>query len=108
MKISIDSLSQFSDQFRMAGRITQFSYEALGLLYDFLEDAYPDYELDVVALCCDYTEQDWDDIATSYDIDLTGFDNDDDDGRKQAVLNYLNDNTCVVGETNSGFIFAQF
>jgi hypothetical protein len=108
MKISIDSRSQFSDQFRMTGRITQFSYEALSLLYDFLEDTDPDYELDVIALCCEYEEQDWDDIASSYDIDLTGFDNDDEEGQKQAVFNYLNDNTTIVGETNSGFIYAQF
>ena len=108
MKISIDSRSQFSDQFRMAGRITQFSYEALSLLYDYLEESDPDYDLDVIALCCEYVEQDWDDVASSYDIDLTGFDNDDDEGQKQAVFNYLNDNTSVVGETNSGFIYACF
>jgi hypothetical protein len=105
MKISIDSRSQFSDQFRMAGRITQFSYEALSLLYDFLEDTDPDYELDVVELCCEYVEQDFDDIASAYDIDILGMDEQE---SKQHIMNYLCDNTMVVGETNSGFIYAQF
>jgi hypothetical protein len=105
MKISIDSRSQFSDQFRMAGRITQFSYEALCLLYDFLEDTDPDYELDVVELCCEYIEQDFDDIASAYDIDILGLEEQE---AKQHIMNYLCDNTTVVGETNSGFIYAQF
>lgn len=90
----------------MAGRGDQFSYEALSLLYDFLEDTNPDYELDVIELCCEYIEQDWDDIASSYDIDLSDCRNDED--RKGEVLSYLECNTTVVGETNSGFIFAQF
>ena len=108
MKISVNSVSQFSGQFQKAGRITQFSYEALGLLYNYLEEVNPDYELDVIELCCEYIEQDWDDIATSYDIDLSGCDKDDIDACKGAVLNYLECNTSIVGETNSGFIFAQF
>ena len=108
MKISVNSISQFSDQFRMTGRITQFSYEALTMLYDYLEDVNPDYELDVIELCCEYIEQDWDDIASSYDIDLSQCDKDDIDACKGEVLNYLECNTSIVGETNSGFIFAQF
>ena len=78
------------------------------MLYDYLEESDPDYDLDVIALCCEYIEQDWDDVASSYDIDLPEFDNADDEGQKQAVFNYLAENTSVVGETNSGFIFAQF
>lgn len=78
------------------------------MLYDFLEDTDPDYELDVIALCCEYVEQDWDDIASDYDIDLSECDPDDNDKCKQVVFNYLNDNTTIVGETNSGFIYAQF
>jgi hypothetical protein len=108
MKISVNSISQFSEQFQKANRTCQFSYEALTLLYNYLEDVNPDYELDVIELCCEYIEQDWDDIATSYDIDLTQCNKDDIDACKGAVLNYLECNTSVVGETNNGFIFAQF
>ena len=106
MKISVNSISQFSDQFQKANRTCQFSYEALGLLYNYLEEVNPDYELDVIELCCEYIEQDWDDIASSYDIDLTECR--DDDESIAEVRSYLECNTSVVGETNSGFIFAQF
>lgn len=106
MKISINSISQFSNQFQKADRTCQFSYEALGLLYNYLEEVNPDYELDVIELCCEYIEQDWDDIASSYDIDLSDCHGDEE--RKETVYNYLENNTSIVGETNSGFIFAQF
>ena len=47
MKITIDSASQFRDAFHRANRGTQFSYEALGLLFDYFEECDPDMELDV-------------------------------------------------------------
>ena len=47
----------FHDAFRAMGRGEQFTYEGLNALYDYLEDAYSDeYELDVVALCCEFSE----------------------------------------------------
>ena len=51
--------SDFRDAFQ-AIRPDNFSYEGLGALYDYLEnlsdDIGDDIELDVIALCCDYTE----------------------------------------------------
>lgn len=51
------TFSDFTASFHRMGRDDQFSYEALRLLYDFLEEVQPDYELDVIALCCDFTEE---------------------------------------------------
>lgn len=53
--------SSFRDAFRDYGRQDQFSYNGLGALYDWLEQLYDecyenDYELDVIALCCEFTE----------------------------------------------------
>ena len=50
---------QFEDAFKSI-RPDNFSYEGLKALYDYLED-YEDstgeqIELDVIALCCDYSE----------------------------------------------------
>ncbi len=51
---------QFHDKFRDMGRGEQFSYEGLNALYDYLEDLEEqcdmEIELDVIALCCEYTE----------------------------------------------------
>jgi hypothetical protein len=98
MYISIDNASQFRNHFAAMGRADQFSYEALNLLYDFLEENIEGYELDVVALCCEYAEDTEQGIAKAYGL------HEDDD-----VVAYLEDHTQVVGVTDSGTIlYAQF
>lgn len=103
---TIDTASQFRDQFHKCGRGDQFSYEALGLLFDYLNDCGSDVELDVVGVCCEFSEDTPESIADNYSIDTDGLN----DGEiKEAVLSYLEDNTSVVGETSSGaFVYVQF
>lgn len=54
------SLDDFTMSFCNYGRRGQFSYEALCKLYDYLtrlaEDTGTPIELDVIALCCEFTE----------------------------------------------------
>jgi len=91
----------FRDAFKAMGRADQFSYDALGLLYDYLEEAAPDAELDVIAICCAYAEDMPASIAEDYDIDTE----DMDEGETlDAVLEYLNEKTQVVGVTDAGAI----
>ena len=104
---TIDNARQFRDAFDNAGRGDQFSYEALGLLFDYLEDLDPSYELDVVALCCEYDEATPEEIAESYSIDLEGCD--DDDEKLSVVVEYLANEASLVGETSSGtLVYVQF
>ena len=104
------SLSQFRDAFRDCGRGDQFSYQGLEVLFDCLEECSQDTgeecELDVIALCCEFEESDWQDIATDYNIDLA--DCTDDDERREAVLEYLHDRTLVCGETPHSIVYACF
>lgn len=70
----------FIDAFRSMGRADQFSHAGLEALYDWLEEYSEDtgepYELDVIALCCDFAEydsleeiqQDYDDIDSLEDL----------------------------------------
>ena len=103
---TIDNASQFRDQFHRYGRGDQFSYEALGLIFDYLNDCGSDVELDVIAICCDFSEDTPESIADNYSIDTEGL---DDSEIKDAVLSYLEDNTSIVGETPSGnFVYRQF
>ena len=112
MKTTISNVYQFRDAFHNAGRSTQFSYEGLELLFNYLEEVDSDYELDVVALCCDYSEDSVATIARDYSIDLNDADPEDDDYADQCqalVIDYLNDNGSVVGVTPSGLIvYVQF
>ena len=81
------------------------------MLFDYLEEIDPTFELDVIGLCCDYAESDPLTIAQDYNIDLIPdeIDLEDDDAVRELVLDYLNENTCVVGVTAIGsIVYAQF
>jgi hypothetical protein len=108
MKTTV-SKYDFERAFVDANRKDTFSYEGLHLLFDYLEE-YEDscgveVELDVIALCCEYDENHWQDIADSYNIDLDDIEEDD---KKATVREYLEENTQLVGETENGFIYACF
>lgn len=105
MKQSVNSYD-FIEAFRTMGRYDQFGYEALEILFNYLEEyeesCGTEIELDVIALCCDYSVDTWQGIAEQYSIDLSECE--DDDARIEAVTEYLRENTQVCGtygdETN--------
>ena len=99
------NVSDFRDAFRACGRKDQFSYEGLGILFDYLEDIDPDFDLDVIALFCDYSEDSPEDIAEAYGIDLP--EDQDEIEHKEIVRDYLDNHTTVVGETATGFIYCS-
>jgi hypothetical protein len=103
---TIDNASQFRDQFHRYGREDQFSYEALGLIFDYLSDCGSDVELHVVGICCEFAESDIEQVAHDYDISIAGLTS---RGKVEAIEAYLEDNTSVVGLTSTGsFIYVQF
>ena len=105
MHTTITHASQFRDSFRSVGRADQFSYEALGLLFDYFEDNAPDMELDCIAICCDYAEESIEAIIDSYGINV-----DEDyceDRRTLEVMEWLQNNTQVVGCTPSGIVYCS-
>ena len=109
MKTTV-SKSDFIDQFRVMDRLENFSYDARSLLFDFLkeceESTGTEMELDVIAVCCDFSEDTSEDIAANYGIDISGCEGEDE--VKEVVREYLEDNTTVVGETSSGFVYQVF
>ena len=109
MKTTVN-LSNFRDAFQSHGRQDQFSYEAQELLFDYFEEMEDgtgeEIELDVIAICCEYSEDTVEDIAEQYNIDLE--DCDDDDEKSERVMDYLNDHTSVVGEVSGSIVYAQF
>ena len=104
MKTTVNQ-SEFIDAFHRYDRYKQFGYDALCSLFDYLEqmeeDTGEEMELDVIALCCDYSVDSVADIASNYNIDIADM---DDDEARSAVLEYLQDNTTVVDENCNGQI----
>ena len=109
MKTTV-SRYDFERAFVDADRKNTFTYDGMHLLFDYLEEyeesTGSEIELDVIALCCEYDENAWQDIADSYDIDISS--GDDDKAKKEIVREYLEEKTQLVGETDSGFIYACF
>ena len=92
--------SEFTSAFHRAGRGDQFSYEGLIALYDYLED-YEDstgeqIELDVIALCCDYTEYE----------DLEAFQ--EDYGDDYRSIDEIGQATTVIMFAGTSFIIQNF
>ena len=56
------TFSSFVDEFEKAGMKDSFTYDGKRLLFDYLEENEPDYDLDVIELCCEYTEYEVDDL----------------------------------------------
>lgn len=93
MKITVTE-NIFHQQFRAYGRGNEFSPMALSALYEFLEDVMgEDYELDVIAICCEFTEDNHADIAEQYDVDIDDYSEDE---AFDKVVEYLQQNTIVV------------
>lgn len=89
-------------------RRNQFSYEALGLLFDYFEQYEEDtgepVEFDMIAICCDYAELSADEIVDQYSVDI-----DPDLDEDEQVAEFLSERTAYVGRTSDGtFVFAQF
>ena len=97
----------FRNAFRDMGRGEQFSYEGLTILFDALEqyevDTGEDMELDVIALCCDFSELSEKEVRDTYGDML---------GDSEEVEDFLRDNTWLLGSHEvdgvNQFIFQQF
>jgi hypothetical protein len=93
--------SQFRDAFLLSDRKHNFTYDALGILFDYLEENNEDYYLNVVTLCVEYSEQSPAQIAADYRLD--------EDNNNNNAMEYLQHNTQIVGVTNAGdIIYANF
>ncbi len=103
MKTTVNN-SYFHDAFRHAGRLENFSYAALNLLFEYFEEIESDtgeeIELDVIAICCEYEESSIEDIKSDYSLDAE-LDEDE-------VIEWLSDHTQFVGVGDDGLVFASF
>jgi hypothetical protein len=94
----------FLEEFERHGREGQFSHEGKKALFDFLnglsEDTGEPIELDVVAICCDFTEYNSvEEFNRDYGYSIG------DDMESIQDIEYF---TCVIPVTNESFIIQNF
>lgn len=108
MKTTVN-FSEFRDLFQQI-RPDNFSYEGLKHLFSWLEqyeeDTGEELELDVIAICCDFSEDYFQNIADQYGFDLSKYETDEE--KQEAVADYLSDQGVYVGESGECIIYQNF
>lgn len=103
--------SGFHDAFRDMSRLANFSYEGRNALFEYLEELAIDmdesgkgigFELDVICLCCEYTEARLNTIIEEYDSINNITDLED-----QTQVIYVDENSSDES-TNPLLIYAVF
>lgn len=94
MMIQTITETMFKDQFK-ALRPDNFSYEGLSALYNFLDDMGESepVELDVIAICCDFSEEPLQDILDNYGLDS---------------LEELQEHTMVVAVLDDSIVYQTY
>ena len=90
--------NDFINEFKIYNRLNNFSYKGLRVMFDALNELAQDcemvIEMDVIALCCEYSEDTIEDVIDNYDIDLS---DESYDNKTELVIDYLQDHTMVLG-----------
>jgi len=110
MKMTIN-FSDFCDAFFNSGRKDQFSYYGKKALFEYIEsveqDTGDETELDIISLCCEFTEFD---TAFEAAKDCSGFtiegDLNEEEQEKQA-LQFLSDETTIL-QFKGGIIMQNY
>lgn len=91
-------------------RPDNFSYDGLKVLFEYLEeyemDIGEELELDVIGLCCDFSESTFEDIAALYNVEIDI--NENEDEQKQQVIDFLQSEGAYIGETQNSIIYRDF
>jgi hypothetical protein len=108
MKTTI-SVYDFRDAFQRV-RPDNFSYEGLTWLYEYFEEyensSDEEIELDVIAICCDFTESTYEEFQEMYFLELdTDLSVED---RNKSIREFLEDETSVIGFYDEKVVFQNF
>lgn len=104
MLVKSVSFSDFLKEFEELGRENHFSYEGKKALYDYLnelsEDLGEPIELDVIAICCEFTQYDsLEDFNKDYSCSI---------GEDIEDIDDINDYTTLIKIDEKSFIIQDF
>ena len=105
MKQTINDF-QFRDAFIRMDRKENFSYTGLNALYDYLtaieDDIGEELELDVIALCCEFSEYTLEELEQEFG------DSDDPWDTLEEAIQWLEDRTTVIRVDDDTVIIQNF
>jgi hypothetical protein len=101
--------SEFRDLFQQI-RPDNFSYQGQKILFDYFEEyensTGEEFDLDVIAICCDFSEDSFENIADQYGIELDA--EMDEDYQKQQVIEHLEGEGAYLGDSINGIVYRNF
>jgi hypothetical protein len=87
-------------------RPNNFTYAALDVLFEYFEEyeeeTGEEIELDVIAICCDYTQSTFEQVMYDYKLD-----DDYDEGAQVVATRYLEEMTTVVAVLDDSIVFCS-
>ena len=94
-------------------RSENFSYDGLEALFTYLEEIEEDrgseMELDVIAICCDFTEyENVEEYLKEHNTDIDRSDYDNDEDWIEAIKEDIQDNTTFIDIDGESFIIQDF
>jgi len=97
-------LSEFCQEFLNSSYKDNFSYEGLQILYNYFEELEKEtgqeIDFDIIAICSEYSEESFEEIANSYNLDLSEYESDEE--KIELVEEFLKDNGAFIGVTSEG------
>ena len=115
MKSNVN-FSDFVDSFKDMDRENNFSYKGKEALYNYLieleEDTGQELNLDVIAICCDYSEyKNLDEYLKDYSNQHEKSEDESEEEFKTRIEEEINDKTTLIkfsDDLNEGFIIQQY
>lgn len=99
--IEINNGNDLQEWFKRFDR-DYYSIEAYDAMIELFEETKTNYELDVIALCCDFNEVTLEELINDYSIEI-----EEEEDLQEAVINYLDENCSYYRMLDNGNIFYQ-
>ena len=113
---SIDTVGKFRDRFQAMGRKENFTYQALGVIFEEMNERNESIELDVIGICCDWSEYtlaelegDYDEAKEAMDILRADPETDEDDPSEieLAIHEHMDDSHTVMAVGNGNWLVSS-
>lgn len=104
--------AMFIEQFCIMDRMDNFSIDGLRALFEHYENLEEDtgesIECDVIAICCEWSEESVEDIIENYSLQDAVEDCEDDEDKLEEVVEALNNETFAIALGDGKILYQAF
>lgn len=102
------SLDAIMNLFKAYDRGNNFSYNALEAIIDFETEDDTPLDLDVIRICCEYTESSFEEIVDAYGLGENVYLDDFGDIDNSLIIEFLENNTVVLNVDGDKVVYKNF